>query len=109
MFWKRIKQITAKDAKKLLEEKGGLLYDVRQPEDYEKSHAKGALLANKHRIEYFIETNDKTKPVICYCYRGFSSRIACRQLMNAGFENVWNLKGGYAAWRKTWGESGSEI
>jgi thiosulfate sulfurtransferase len=104
MFWNPVKQISVEAAQKLVEEKGALLYDVRRPADFEKSHAKGAMLADKGRIEYFVETNDKSKPIVCYCYRGVSSRIACKYLMNAGFENVWNLKGGYAAWRKSNGE-----
>ncbi|HCR31561.1 MAG TPA: thiosulfate sulfurtransferase [Opitutae bacterium] len=104
MFWNRIKQISVADAMKLIKEEGALLYDVRRPVDYEKSHATGALLADKGKIEYFVETNDKTKPIVCYCYRGVSSRIACKRLMKAGFQNVWNLKGGYAAWQKESGD-----
>jgi len=104
MFWNRVKQISVKDAQKLIEEEGALLYDVRRSEDYEKSHAPKALHADKYKIEYFVETSDHSRPIICYCYRGVSSRIACKHLMNAGFENVWNLKGGYAAWQKSNGE-----
>ena len=105
MFWNQIKQISVEDAKKLIKEEGTLLYDVRRPADYEKSHATGALLANKGKIKNLVETDDRSKHIVCYCYRGVSSRIACKHLMKAGFENVWNLKGGYAAWQKKSGDT----
>lgn len=55
--------------------------------------------------EYFVENNEKSKLIVCYCDRGVSSRIACKHLMKAGFENVWNLKGGYAAWQNESGDT----
>ncbi|MGK0239608.1 MAG: rhodanese-related sulfurtransferase [Candidatus Pelagisphaera sp.] len=50
MFWIRVKQITAKDAKALVEEEGGTMIDVRRTEDYEKSHVDGAISADKNKV-----------------------------------------------------------
>lgn len=105
MFWNRIKQISIGDAKKLIKEEGTLLYDVRRPADYEKSHETGALPANKGKIKKLVETDDRSKYINCYCYRGVSSHIARKHLMKAGFENGWNLKGGFAAWQKKSGDT----
>ncbi len=58
------------------------------------------LLVYKRTNEHFVENNEKSKLIVCYCDREVSSRIACKHLMKAGFENIWNLKGGYAAWQK---------
>jgi rhodanese-related sulfurtransferase len=105
MFWIRVKQITAKDAKALVEEEGVTMIDVRRAEDYEKAHVDGAISADKNKVHETFSAEDKSKPVICYCYMGVSSRVACNNLKKAGFKNVLNLKGGYDAWKKTWGES----
>ena len=101
MFWIRVKQIKAEDAKSLMEE-GALMVDVRKPNDYEDSHVEGAILADKAKVHEVLDGEDKDRPIICYCYMGVSSRVACKNLKKAGFINVLNLKGGYAAWKNTW-------
>ena len=101
MFWRRVKQIEAEDAKPLIEE-GALLIDVRRPKDYEIAHADGAILAQISKVSEVVDGTEKDRPIICYCYRGISSRVACKNLRKAGFTNVLNLKGGYDAWKKVW-------
>jgi len=105
MFWKRIKQITAEEAKSLIENEKALVVDVRKPKDYEKSHVEGAILADKRQVDNVVDDSDKDRPVICYCYMGISSRVAVKTLKKAGFTNVLNLKGGYDAWKKNLPES----
>lgn len=100
MFWIRVKQITVEDAKSLIEEKDILMVDVRKPEDYAVAHVEGAVLADKKKVHKVIENTNKDRPVICYCYMGISSRVACKNLTKAGFTHVLNLKGGYSAWKK---------
>jgi rhodanese-related sulfurtransferase len=102
MFWNRVKQISAEDAKALIEKENALMVDVRKPKDYEKSHVDGAILVDKNLAhEVFLES-DKERPIICYCCMGISSRVAVKNLKKAGFTQVLNLKGGYDAWEKTW-------
>jgi thiosulfate sulfurtransferase len=100
MFWKRVKQITVADAKSLIEGKDALMVDVRKPEDYAVAHVEGAVLADKKKVHEVIENSNKDRPVICYCYVGISSRVACKNLTKSGFTQVLNLKGGYGAWKK---------
>lgn len=40
----------------------------------------------------------KSKPVIAVCKSGSRSASACATLRKAGFENVFNLRGGMMAW-----------
>jgi thiosulfate sulfurtransferase len=103
MFWNRVKQITAEDATSLMQNDNVLLVDVRRPEDYAVSHVKGAILADKNLVHEVVDASFRDQPVICYCYRGYSSRVAVKQLRKAGFTNVLNLKGGYDAWKKNLG------
>ena len=102
MFWIRVKQITAEDAKPFVEEQNALLVDLRKSKDYAISHVDGAILSRISEVQEVVDGSDKDRPIICYCYKGFSSRMAVKKLKKAGFTNVLNLKGGYDAWKKTW-------
>ncbi|MFK8163335.1 MAG: rhodanese-like domain-containing protein [Lewinella sp.] len=41
---------------------------------------------------------DPTKTYLVYCAAGGRSGKTCGMLNDAGFEKVYNLKGGYSAW-----------
>lgn len=42
---------------------------------------------------------DRGAKIVLYCRSGSMSAIAARELVAAGFTNVWNLDGGMNAWR----------
>ena len=41
----------------------------------------------------------KNQPIIVSCRSGSQSQAACQQLRKAGFEKVFNLRGGILAWQ----------
>ena len=45
-----------------------------------------------------IELSDDY-PIILFCHMGARSVQACHYLQNAGFENVYTLRGGFKAWQ----------
>ncbi len=103
MFWRRVRKIGAKEAKALAEESAVTFVDVRLPKHFSKSHIPGALNANRKMVHEILDLEDKAAPIVCYCYSGFSSKTACRNLELAGYRNVYNLKGGYPAWKRAKG------
>ena len=76
------------------------IIDIRKNDDYRNAHIKGAFSLEGNAFNDFIHKADKSKTIICYCYKGISSKRSCRKLIKAGFHNVYNLKGGYNAWCK---------
>jgi rhodanese-related sulfurtransferase len=43
---------------------------------------------------------DKTTKIVLYCRSGRMSTIVAKELVKAGYTNVWNLDGGMIAWEK---------
>lgn len=97
---RRVNKVSAIEAKALKTESNALFVDVRLPRHFAKSHVRGALNIDRRGVAEALSSTDRATPVVCYCYSGFSSQTACRNLEDAGFKNVYNLKGGYPAWKR---------
>jgi len=77
-----------------------VILDVRTPEET----AQGTI-PNAIEIDYFdanfdeaIGKLDKSKPYLVYCRSGGRSAKASNKMIEAGFKDVTNMKGGYTAW-----------
>lgn len=78
------------------------LLDVRTAEEYQTGHLKNSLQAdwlNKDQFADRIKYLDKNKPVLVYCASGVRSASAAKWLLDKGFKEVQNLKGGLTAWK----------
>jgi rhodanese-related sulfurtransferase len=78
-----------------------LVIDVRPSADFQKGHIINAINAPSNGFANQINAFKKHKdhPVIVGCRSGAQSQVACQQLRKAGFEQVFNLKGGILAWQ----------
>ncbi len=77
-----------------------LVIDVREPEEFLKSHIENAIntpLGNLPAHLSKLETH-KNKPVLIACQNGTRSTSAGKLLTKAGFEQVLVITGGMQAW-----------
>lgn len=99
---KQITEISPGDALKAAEEGNAVLIDVREADDWNEGHAKGAKHLNRGVIELEIEEEipDLKKPIICYCGGGSRSALVAESLQKMGYENVRSMAGGLRAWKE---------
>lgn len=83
-------------------EKGALLLDVREPEEYAAVHAPDAKLIPLGDLEKRLpEIADyKDRPIVVMCRSGHRSARAVSLLKEAGYSQVSNIQGGITAWEK---------
>ena len=74
--------------------------DLRNAESFARGHIVNArnipfdeLEANRDKVDKF-----KSKPILAVCDSGVSSNKTVTALRNSGFDSVYGLKGGMAAW-----------
>jgi rhodanese-related sulfurtransferase len=75
-----------------------VIVDIRDGASYDQAHIPGAINIPLNELGYRLFSLDKTKDIIVYCFRGITSEVACKILVNAGFKDVYNLTGGIKAW-----------
>lgn len=94
------------DAVKLINN-DAVVIDLRSTEAFSKGHIVNAKSVPIDELQGHMSKLDKfrKKPVIAVCDSGITSTKAVNTLRNAGFENVYGLKGGMAAW----GQSGLPV
>ena len=109
LFWPEIQKLSGGGGAEIgtleatrLMNQGSLVLDVRDEKEYVAGHLPKArhiplrdLAGRLNEIGKF-----KDKPVIVTCRGGARAGAACRLLRNSGFSNVFQLKGGVAAWQQ---------
>ncbi len=79
-----------------------IILDVRRSVEFEAGH-----LVNAVNIDYFspnfineVEKLDKTKKLLIYCASGGRSAGAMKKLSNSGYSEMYNMLGGFGAWKR---------
>jgi len=88
-------------ATEMINHQQAVVVDVRPSADFHKGHIINAISIPSNGFASQIATLNKHKerPIIVSCRSGAQSTAACNQLRKAGFEQVYNLKGGLLAWQ----------
>ena len=74
--------------------------DIRDTLSYETSRVVDPVHLDNTNIAEFLETTDKSRPLIVYCYHGISSTSAAAFFVEQGFESVSHVTGGFEAWQQ---------
>lgn len=84
----------------LINRENAIVIDVRDAAEYAKGHIVGARNVPLAQFEKRIGELEKlrTKPLVMHCDTGNRSTKALDILRKNGFEKLYNLSGGYAAW-----------
>jgi rhodanese-related sulfurtransferase len=77
-----------------------IVLDVRESGEWGNGHIPGSRHITLGQLDKRLSEIEKFKgrPIIVYCATGNRSSSACGTLKKAGFEQVFNLSGGIAAW-----------
>lgn len=103
-----VKRITPEEAKALLDSGGGYTYlDVRTVPEFDAGHVPGAqnipfmepagggMAVNPQFVEIVEKNFPKDAKLICGCQKGGRSFKATQALLDAGFSNVVDMRGGF--------------
>lgn len=75
------------------------LLDVRNPLEYKNNHLEEFKNIPLYQLPNRLDELDQAREVIVICASGNRSERACRLLLNKGFQQVTNVKGGMRAWK----------
>jgi rhodanese-related sulfurtransferase len=76
-----------------------IVIDVRTPEEYASGHIPGAVNVPFDQVAQRIAEVDGSHGVVLYCMVGPRARKGESALLAAGYEKVFHLEGGLAAWQ----------
>ena len=78
------------------------ILDARKEHEYEVSHIPNAIYLGEcpHHLEPIAHLS-KTDTIVVYCTVGYRSENLGEQLMELGYENVFNLFGGIFVWKNS--------
>ncbi len=97
----RIDEITPEEVEKKREAGDNfVLLDVREQDEWRKSHIAGAEYLGKGVIERDIETEypNVDEELVLYCGGGSRSALAADNLQKMGYRNVKSMAGGFDSW-----------
>jgi molybdopterin/thiamine biosynthesis adenylyltransferase/rhodanese-related sulfurtransferase len=93
-----VPEITVGELKEKLDNGGSVsVLDVRDPHEYEVANIGARLIPLSELPERLIEL-DQDETLAVHCKTGGRSARAVQLLREAGFQNVYNVKGGITAW-----------
>ena len=84
----------------LVNSENALVVDLSASNDFEKGHIAGSrnVLPSSFGPEHKLLAGAKSQPVVLVCRTGQTAGGAAKRLKKAGFEKVYVLDGGVAAW-----------
>lgn len=97
-----IKSLSPLEAKEFLNNnKNAKTLDVRESWEREIASLPDSVHIRLKDLKARADELPFDAPIIVYCHHGSRSLLACAILIQLGFKEVYNLKGGIDAWSRT--------
>ena len=96
-----VRLLTPQEVTQLINRENAVVVDTRQQADYDKGHIVNAIHSPSDDKEKRLKKLQKykAKPIIISCGTGQTAPKLGNTLLKEGFEKVFALKGGMAAWQ----------
>jgi rhodanese-related sulfurtransferase len=75
-----------------------VVLDVREPWELAICRVEESTTVPLRQLAARIDELPHDRPIVCLCHHGTRSQHAALTLRGAGFADVYNLRGGVAAW-----------
>lgn len=97
-------KLQAPDAfeKSMVKSANEVIVDLRTTEEMAEGYIEGAIQADVKKADFdeIINQWDRSKTYFIYCKGGGRSQTALARMRKAGFKHIYELKGGFTAWKK---------
>ena len=94
-----VPQMSAPEAFAALRADEWIVLDVRNQSEHQEGHVAGAIPILYGMLPRRLDDVTRGRPLLVYCASGVRSAIATSVLVRAGFTDVYDLIGGFDAWR----------
>jgi rhodanese-related sulfurtransferase len=94
------REVEPVELKQWLDRGTARLVDVRGPDEYRRAHIAGAEPMPLDALDLAALKGDGSRRLVLLCQSGARSRQAVEAVLAAGVPEVWQLKGGLAAWQR---------
>ena len=96
-----INNVSAVEFNELIVSDEGIVLDVRTLDEVNKGHIKDATNIDYYESDFIskLDLIRKDVPVYVYCASGGRSSKAVARMQDLGFKKVYNLLGGFGAWK----------
>jgi len=83
-----------------LREQGAFILDVRENDEWIAGHIPGATLIPLGQLENRLDEVPRDQSIVVVCRTGNRNAVGRDILLDAGFESVTSMNGGFVAWEK---------
>lgn len=92
-------RITVSAVDELIRTHNPLIMDARDTRSYRAERHPEAMNVGDFNVPRLLQTLPKERTLLIYCYHGHSSQHLAELFVKAGFQSVYSLDGGFAAWQ----------
>ncbi len=89
---------SVQQAKELIDKGDVFILDVRTQEEYNAGHIRNSTLIPVQDLSKRLNEVPRDRKILVYCRTGGRSTTASEILVNNGFTQIYNMKGGITEW-----------